>query len=454
MPKPVEILKQKFANSVGLPFQELLPESEIVEALATEKVKYRNRLFNPIITLWAFLSQVLDTDKSLQNAVSRIIAWLAAAGEAIPTADTGGYSKARKRLPEKLLIRLFGKTAQGLEEQSEACDLWCGRAVKLCDGSSVLMSDTPENQAEYPQHANQEPGCGFPIAKIVVMFSLATGAALEVLIAPFRTGEVTLARQLYPKLVPGDVVLADRAFGSYVDLVLVQQYSADAVFRKHQSRKSDFRRGKKLGIGDHIVTWSKPKRCPAGMSQDEFGKLPEQVEVREIHVLIQQKGFRSKEIIIVTTLIDAKVYTKAKLAQLYQWRWQVEVDLRHVKTTLGMEMLRAKTPEMVRKEIYVHLMAYNLLRTVMWQAGKQAGACPVRISLQGTRQHFGHFCCHLYQASPKKRLQLYDTLLKVVTDKLLPERPYRYEPRLKKQRPKPYGWIQQPRNLLKRKLAS
>jgi hypothetical protein len=226
MPKSVEILKQKFANSVGLPFQELLPESEIVEALATEKVKYRNRLFNPIITLWAFLSQVLDTDKSLQNAVSRIIAWLAAAGEAIPTADTGGYSKARKRLPEKLLIRLFGKTAQGLEEQSEACDLWCSRAVKLCDGSTLTMSDTPENQAEYPQHANQEPGCGFPIAKIVVMFSLATGAALEVLIAPFRTGEVTLARQLYPKLVPGDVVLADRAFGSYVDLVLVQQYSS------------------------------------------------------------------------------------------------------------------------------------------------------------------------------------------------------------------------------------
>lgn len=172
------------------------------------------------------------------------------------------------------------------------------------------MSDTPENQAEYPQHANQEPGCGFPIAKIVVMFSLATGAAEDVLIAPFRTGEVTLARQLYPKLVPGDVV------------------------------------------------------------------------------------------------------------------------------------------------IYVHLMAYNLLRTVMWQAGKQAGVCPVRISLQGTRQHFGHFCCHLYQASPKKRLQLYDTLLKVVTDKLLPERPYRYEPRLKKQRPKPYGWIQQPRTLLKRKLAA
>jgi hypothetical protein len=179
----------------------------------------------------------LDTDKSLQNAVSRVIAWLAAAGEAIP------------------------------------------------------------------------------------MFSLATGAALEVLIAPFRTGELTLARQLYPKLVPGDVVVADRAFGTYVDLVLVQQYSADAVFRKHQSRKSDFRRGKKLGIGDHIVTWSKPKRRPPGMSQEEFAELPEQVRVREVHLLIQQKGFRPKQIIVVTTLVDSKLYTKTKLTQLYQWRW-------------------------------------------------------------------------------------------------------------------------------------
>jgi hypothetical protein len=351
-------------------------------------------------------------------------------------------------------LRLLGKTAQGLENQLETEDLWCNRNIKVCDGSTVLMSDTPKNQAEYPQHANQALGCGLPIAKIVVMFSLATGAALEVLIAPFRTGEVTLARQLYPKLVPGDVVLADRAFGSYVDLVLVQRYSADAVFRKHQSRKSDFRRGKKLGIGDHIVTWSKPKRCPPGMSHDEFAKLPAQVQVREVHLLIQQKGFRSKEIIVVTTLVDAKVYTKAKLAQLYQWLWQVEVDLRHLKTTLGMELLRGKTPEMVRKEIYVHLMAYNLLRTVMWQAGKQAGVCPMRISLQGTRQHLSHFCCQFYKAGAKKRAKLYDALLTVVTDKLLPERPYRYEPRLKKQRPKPYGWMQQPRDVLKRKLAA
>jgi hypothetical protein len=249
MPNRVEILKQKFVNSVGLPFRDLLPELAIISALEAKKVKYRNRLFNPIVTIWAFLSQVLDTDKSLQNAVCRVIAWLAEAGEPIPSTDTGGYSKARIRLPEALLKRLLSKTATELENQANSQGKWCGRHVRICDGSSVLMSDTPENQVAYPQHSNQAPGCGFPIAKIVVMFSLVTGAAMEVLIAAFKTSEVVLVRQLYQTLMPGEVVLADRALGTYVDLALVQSQQTDAVFRKHQSRKSDFRWGKKLGIG-------------------------------------------------------------------------------------------------------------------------------------------------------------------------------------------------------------
>ena len=186
----------------------------------------------------------------------------------------------------------------------------------------------------------------------------------------------------------------------------------------------------------------------------EFAELPDQVQVREVHLLIRQKGFRPKEIILVTTLLDSKVYTKAKLAQLYQLRWDVEVDLRHVKTTLGMEMLRGKTPEMVRKEIYVHLMAYNLLRALMWEAGKKVGVSPFRVSLQGTRQHFGNFISKLADAGVKKRQRLYSTLLEVIVHKLVPERPNRYEPRVKKRRPKAYGWMQQPRSVLKRKLAA
>ncbi|NET52085.1 MAG: IS4 family transposase [Merismopedia sp. SIO2A8] len=224
--------------------------------------------------------------------------------------------------------------------------LWCGRRVKVCDGSSVTLSDTPANQHAYPQPSNQAPGCGFPMMKILVVFSLATGALLEVLTAPLNTMDVTLVRLLYAHLTPEDVILADRAFGTYVDLALIAQHKADGVFRKHHARKSDFRKGKKLGIGDPIVTWTRPKRCAAGMSLDEFRSIPEQLTVREVHVLVQQPGFRSREIIIVTTLLDTTLYTRAKLAQLYLLRWQVEVNLKHLKTTLGMEFLAVKTPEM------------------------------------------------------------------------------------------------------------
>ena len=256
------------------------------------------------------------------------------------------------------------------------------------------MPDTKVNQTAYPQHSNQAPGCGFPIAKILVMFSLATGAAMGVLIDALNTSDVTLARRLYSTLRPGDVALADRAFGTYVDLVLVQSQQADVVFRRHQSRKSDFRRGKKLGIADHIVTWNKPLRRPKAMSAEEFAHLPDCVKVREVHFPIRQQGFRTKEIIVVTTLLDAKTYTKAQLAKLYQLRWEVEVDLRHVKTTLGMDELRGKTPQMVRKEIYVHLIAYNLLRTLMWEAGIApwvylhcACRCKVPVSISTTLFH-------------------------------------------------------------------
>ena len=454
MSRAIEILKDKYTNSLGLPFQKILPEQMITSILEEENIKYRNRLFNPIVTLWAFLSQVLEENKSLNNALSRIIAWLAEKGEKIPAADTGGYAKARQRLPENFLLNLWRKTGTILEEQVKPEDLWCGRRVKLCDGSTVLMSDTEKNQEAYPQQTNQSDGCGFPLAKIVVIFSLATGGLLELAIATWKTGEVTLARQLYQSIFPGDILLADRAFGTYVDLALIQSQRADGVFRKHQSRKSDFRRGKKLGIGDHYVTWFKPKRCPNGMTAEEYALLPEQIQVREVHLLIQQKGFRPREIIIVTTLLDSQTYTKAKLAQLYQWRWQVELDLRHVKTTLAMEMLRAKTPEMVRKEIYVTLMAYNLLRTLMWQSAKHKGICAMRISLQCTRQHLRHFIPSLATAGQKKQRKLYEQLLEVISDKLLPDRPYRYEPRVKKRRPKSYGWMKEPRCVLKAKLVA
>ena len=218
MSQRVEILKRKFVRRAGLPFQEVLSEASIQSALVEEKVKYRNRLYTPMVTIWLFLSQVLDPDKSLSNAVKRVRAWLVSAGAEPPSNHTGGYAKARQRLPERVLERLFYQTGEELESQVKALDLWCGRIVKMLDGSSVVMSDTASNQKEYPQHSNQKSGCGFPIAKIVVMFSLSTAAAIGLRIAALNTGEVTLARSLYETLEPNDVVLGDRAYGTYADL--------------------------------------------------------------------------------------------------------------------------------------------------------------------------------------------------------------------------------------------
>ena len=455
MPNRAAIIKQKFQDSLALPFEQVLPSAVMQQVLEEQGVSYRQTLYTPIVVVWAWMSQVLDSDKSLSNAVSRVIAWLAAAGEEVPSADTGGYSKARKRLPLPVLKLLLKRTAVALQAEVKLEQRWCGRRVKAYDGTTVTMSDTPANQKHYPQHSNQLVGCGFPLAKLVVWFCVTTGAVLEVAIAAFTTSEWEMARQLYATLQPDDVVVADSAYGTYVDLALVRSANADAVFRKHHARHCDFRRGKKLGIGDHKVLWQRPQQCPHSMTRADFEALPTSIEVREVHVLIQRPGFRPKEVIVVTTLVDPKRYPKAKLAQLYQLRWQAtEVNFKHLKTTLKMETIFAKTPEMVQKEIWMHLLAYNLLRTLMWQSAHHADVPPLRISLQGTRQQFNQFRPDLAQASAKNCYCLYAILLNVISDQLVPLRPNRAEPRVTKRRPKSFPRMQQPRSVLKAKLVA
>lgn len=455
MANRAEILKQKFQNSLALPFAQALPERAIQQVLQEQGVHYRKMLYTPIVVLWAWLSQVLDADKSLSHGVKRVIAWMAETGESIPSADTGGYSKARKRLPLAVLPPLLKQSAKELTSAVKPEQRWCGRRVKAYDGTTVLMSDTPANQQAYPQHSNQKAGCGFPLAKLVVWFCVTTGAVLEVSIATFRTSEWQLSRQLYATLQHEDVVVADSAYGTYIDLALVRSQGADGVFRKHHARQCDFRRGKKLGIGDHMVEWQRPLACPQAMQKTQFEALPESIEVREVHLLVQEPGFRPKEIILVTTLLDAKRYSKAKLAELYQGRWQAtEVNLRHLKTTLGMEMIAAKTPDMVQKDIWMHLLAYNLLRTWMWQAAQHAKVPPLRISLQGTRQQFNQFRPQFAMVATLTRQRLYRMLLEVITEQLVPSRPQRVEPRVVKRRPKPFPRMQQPRSVLKANLAA
>jgi hypothetical protein len=454
VPNRVKILKDKFTQSLGLPFQELLPESEIQKIVEELQMKYRCRLFDPFVTLWAFISQVLDVDKSCHNAVSRVIAYLVNEGVEISSTDSSAYCQARSRLPEKLLEKLFGKAAEKLEEKVMSENLWCGRHLKVIDGSTISMPDTVENQKAYPQPQTQKAGCGFPIAKIGVIFSLVTGAAIALVIDVLNTHDLKLARQLYQFLNPLDLLVRDRAFCAYADIVAIKNLNCDAVFRKHQSRTTSMRQGKIVGACDKLETWYKPKTCPKGLSLDEFHALPQTLTVREIYYYIVIPGFRNQRVSLITTLLDTATYSTLEIVRLYGQRWDVELNLRHLKTTLGMDVLRCKTPSMVRKEIYVYLLAYNLLRSLMWLAGTTYGVPPLRLSLQGTRHHLNNFIPQLLATSSTKVEQIYRTLLKVIVHKSVPDRPGRSEPRVRKRRPKSYPLMKQPRHELRRQLQA
>ncbi|MEH1826804.1 MAG: IS4 family transposase [Nostoc sp.] len=450
----VQILKDKFNSSLGLPFKDLLPPSVIEQALDELKIRYKERLFDPIVTLWAFLSQVIEADKSCHNAVSKIIAYLAKFEVELPSTDTSAYCQARLRLPETLLQKLFRDTGQSLESKVTTEYLWCGRNVKVIDGSTVSMPDTIENQKAYPQPSSQTPGCGFPIAKLGVIFSLATGAAIALCIDVMNTHDIKLARNLYQFLNPLDILLGDRAFCAYADLISIKNINCDALFRKHQARKTTMQKGKIIGSSDKLVTWDKPKKCPQGLTLSEFSALPLTLTVREIYYYIVVPGFRTERVSLITTLLDTTTYSTLEIVGLYSKRWDVELDLRHLKTTLGMDVLRCKTPSMVRKEIYVYLLAYNLLRSLMWSAGTTYCTPPLRLSLQGTRHHLNNFIPELLAAHSTKRLQIYRTLLKVIAHKVVPDRPARSEPRVRKRRPKAYPLMTKPRHELRKQLQS
>ena len=448
----VSILRNKLSNSVGLPFGEVLPEATIEQALKDAGVSYRKRLFCPIVTIWTWICQVLSKDKSCKNAVSNVASHLSSAGVEPPSTKTGAYCKARKRLKERVLLFLLRLTGKHVHEQKQ--ELWCGRRVIIADGSTVTMDDTLANQAEYPQPASQAEGCGFPMANIVALFCLHTGALLEAIIGALSTHELNLFRSLYEYLQSGDVVLGDRLYGSYADICLLQSREVDCVFRMHQSRKTDFRRGKILGIYDHIVEWIKPKACPPGLDPLLFAQLPESIKLREVRYLVETKGFRTQKVTLVTTLLDAELYPKEALAELYHMRWSIEIDLRHLKTTMRMDHLSSKTPEMARKEFYVHLLAYNLIRAIMFQSATEHNVKPLELSFQATIQHYSNFSHALANADAQERKRLYSVILYLVSKERLLIRPGRVEPRMKKRRPKKYKWLQQPRKKLKKQLTA
>jgi IS4 transposase len=453
--RQIEMLRTQFGQADGLAFADVLPAERIETALREEQAAWRDCVYTPLVTLWAFLGQVISADGSCRVAVARVLAWLVAHGQRPCTPQTGPYCKARARLPESLFVRLLRETGQALHQGALADWRWHGRRVKLVDGTTVTMPDTEDNQAVYPQQTAQQPGLGFPIARLVVVFCLACGTVLDAALGRYqgkKTGENTLARTLGDAFTPNDVLLADRYFSGYFDIAFWQQRGVDVVTRLHQRRRCDLRRGRRLGPKDHVVVWTKPKR-PSWMDEATYASMPDQLVVREVCVRIVVRGFRTQVVVVVTTLLDAAVYTAQDLAALYRARWHAELDLRSLKITLGMDVLRCQTPAMVRKEIWAHLLAYNLIRTLMAQAAEQTGCTPRDLSFKGTLQTMTAFAERLLDARGAARQELYAWLLLAVAAHQVNDRPNRVEPRARKRRRKQYPRLMQPRRVAQKRLG-
>jgi putative transposase len=426
-------------------FAALLSPDRILKAFGVARSFWQGWVYTPAITVWVFLSQCLSPDHSCRDAVAQLIAWRLAQGLPPCSADTGAYCTARGDLPEAALHALVRETGKQVEEESPRTWLWHGRKIRVVDGSTLTMPDTPENQATYPQQKTQQPGCGFPIARILVIFSLSVGTVLEAAIGKYhgkQTGENSLFRQLYDALDEGDIILADRYFSGWSDLALPLQRGIDIVVRKHQARRTDFRTGKRLGKDDHLIFWTRPHR-PKWMSVAQYATLPDELTLREIRIRVPQKGFRTKSLVVVTTLLDSEQYPPEEIALLYRRRWQAELHLRSLKTVLQMDHLRCKTPERVRNEFFTHLLGYNLIRGVMAAAAFQTGKSPWEISFKGALQTLDQFLPILLSRVTSEAWC--EALLTAVATHTVGNRPDRFEPRLVKRRPKPYKHLREPR---------
>lgn len=382
-------LRQQFLQEGDLPFATVLSKETIEPALNAVDFAWKDRVYTPLVTLWAFLLQVISADHSCRAAVARLIVHRLANGQPACSARTGAYCQARARLPERFFAAVTQRVGRALDSRVKENWLWKGRRVLMFDGSTISMPDTAANQAEYPQTWKSKPGAGFPIARLGVISSLCSGAVLNLGFRPYAgkgTGEVTLLQRLWDVLSKGDVLLADCKMGTWKEILTLKQRGIDFVSRLNRAhRRADFRRGQRLGKDDHIVRWPKPSSIRS-VDWPTYHSLPDSLTVREARIRIETAGFRTKEIVVVTTLLDPQEYPKEAVAELYRARWNQELDFRSIKTTMQMDLLRCKTPELVRKEAWTHLLAYNLIRTVMAQAAEKHDVLPRTLSFKGALQ--------------------------------------------------------------------
>jgi len=461
LPQRFHLVLASVLQSPHLPFSDVLTEEEIQEAFDENESGFaqeENNIFTPPVTLWAFLSQVLhkDEQRSCLAAVSRIIVLLVALGRKPCANNSGGFCKARAKLPEKVIERLVMRVGNGCEEQVPEAWLWKGRHVKLGDGTTVSMPDTEENQAVYPQQASQAKGLGFPVARMVVLLSLATAMVCGMAIGPYsgkETGEMALMRQLLDQLDAGDILLTDKYFCSYFMIALLLENKIDFVTRLHHARKEDAYRIQGLGKKDHLIQWQRPQK-PDWMDQETYHRIPESLALRQLEVNVTEPGFRVDSLVIVTTLVDAEVYSKEDIAELYHRRWLAELDIRAIKCNVGMDVLRCKRPEMMRKEIWTCLLAYNLIRKTMLQASLAARLSPRQLSFANAMQTMAASWVVIPMLTHEQIASMIDIQIASLTSPMVGNRPNRIEPRAVKRRPKPIRLLNMTRDAAREKLLS
>jgi hypothetical protein len=424
-------------------------EASLITRLCVELGhRWRKRELDPATTVQGFLLQVLHHNTACSHVPHLL-------GKVV---SSEAYGQARARLPLELFQRLLGEVCRRARGCLEESARWRGHRLWLADGSSCSMPDTPELQRAFGQPGQQAPGCGFPVAHLLTLFHAGTGLLLRTIAAPLRTHDLAQAWQLHAELTVGDVLIADRGFCSYAHVALLLKAGLHAVFRLHQKQLVDFRIGrmhspprgpyknitglpktrwiKWLGTCDQQVEYFKPKELPDWLDATTHAALPSSLVLRELRYRIEQPGCRTREVILVTTLVDAELYPAAELATLYGQRWQVEIDLRHLKQTLRMDVLRTKTVSGIHKELAMFALVYNLVRLVMLEAAHRQKVAVERISFIDALRWLQH--------APAGQ-----SLRKL---KVLPLRPGRHEPRIRKRRPKEYDLMNRPREELRKAL--
>ena len=414
-------------------FFNLLTGPELLEMTESHLPEHRERLYPPTVALSMFMKQALNVDSSCQKAVNGWAAQRAAEGLHVQSVRTGGYCKARQRLPVAMVTALTRETGRLLSVGARRSWRWRGRTVKLVDGTGISMPDTPQNQASYPQPHSQATGVGFPLMRLVAVVCLATGALIDAAIGPHEgkgSSELGLLRGLGKSFSAGDLVLADALYCNYFVIASMLAAGVDVLFEQHGARMTDFRRGTSLSVRDHVVRLAKPQR-PRWMTVPQYAEFAAAITVREVKVDGQ---------VLLTSLLNPRNVNKGELHQLYARRWDVELDLRNIKTTLGVEVLRCQTPTMIVKELWVHLLAYNLIRLLMAQAALEVRVQPRELSFKHTVQLWTEWTAHR-----SGRRAHTATLFELIGQRRVGNRPGRIEPRARKRRPKPYAWLKIPR---------